>query len=728
MTTHEATHSASGLTGEPVVKDWPVAVLALAVLLAAALGVPHDELLQDTYKSMVVSFGALGAAACFFWRQRRHREGPRWPALLWLPVMLMTYALGSMAWSHTYLAGVEAVRWFVFSLLLFVGANTLDGAARAPVLRAIHWGACVASLWTALQFLIDLSWFPQGPQPASTFVNRNFFAEFVVSTLPVSAWLLVQARQRGEALALALGLGLNIAALLMTGTRSALLAISILALLLPPFLLRYWRQLPVSGWGRRQQVLVLGLLLGLLGSLSVAPTGNPTIAAEELGRTALERSVYRGVSLAQPVEYREGSASLRLLMWQATGRMIADHPLAGVGAGAWEVEQPLYQESGAQLETDYYVHNELLQIVAEYGLAGWIFLFALLAYLCLAAWRTWRLDSPQGREEAPFRVAVLSSLLALLVVSCAGFPWRLAGTGALFAVLLALLLASDRQLGLVATRPGHRWTANLSHSVLAGLALCTALAVYITQQAVLAEGSLIRSIKIAMRISAAGDVKDARWAPAKQKMLTLARQGIALNPHYRKLTPLLADQLAVWGDAKNALWIWESVLASRPHVVAMLANAGRAAMHLGDRDKAQAYLVRAEALQPRAPAVASLEVALLRQAGHEAQALHRAQAWLAQDVYDFDLVHSAYELAAKRQDWPLALRALALRSRQWPVWTADGWLRTAAIQANGLHDDAQALNAYRAALNSVPADQAPSVRQHIPARFLTRLPAAEVAP
>ena len=43
---------------------------------------------------------------------------------------------------------------------------------------------------------------------------------------------------------------------------------------------------------------------------------------------------------------------------------------AGLGAGAWENRIPLYQADGAQLETDYYVHNEFLQLVAEYGLVG----------------------------------------------------------------------------------------------------------------------------------------------------------------------------------------------------------------------------------------------------------------------------------------------------------------------------------------------------------------------
>ena len=42
----------------------------------------------------------------------------------------------------------------------------------------------------------------------------------------------------------------------------------------------------------------------------------------------------------------------------------------------------------------------------------------------------------------------LCSLLTLLMVSNAGFPWRLASTGLIFALSVAILAASDARLGL----------------------------------------------------------------------------------------------------------------------------------------------------------------------------------------------------------------------------------------------------------------------------------------
>lgn len=149
-----------------------------------------------------------------------------------------------MAWSHTYLAGVEAIRWFVFSLLLWLGLNRLTRDNLPIVAQGIHWGAVMASLWVALQFMVNFNLFPQGPNPASTFVNRNFFAEFVVCTVPFSAWVLATARGQDLKIALrSLFLAFNVLAIMMTGTRSAMVALAMLAVVLPLVLHRYRMQL-----------------------------------------------------------------------------------------------------------------------------------------------------------------------------------------------------------------------------------------------------------------------------------------------------------------------------------------------------------------------------------------------------------------------------------------------------------------------------------------------------
>ncbi|HWP12688.1 MAG TPA: O-antigen ligase family protein [Ramlibacter sp.] len=704
-----------------------VAVLALIMFLAPAVGVPHEEMLQDTLKSIVVSFAALGAALSFFWRQRDRRDPLRWHAVVWLPLLLMAYALGSMAWSHTYLAGVEAIRWFLFSLLVWLGANSL-ARERLPMLAwGVHFGAVVAALWAALQFWVDFRFFPQGPHPASTFVNRNFFAEFAVCTLPFSAMLLARARRSAYIALLAAMSALVIVAIMMTGTRAALIALWVqLLLVFPAIAWLYRKQLPFGTWGWRSRLVAAGVLVGAVVGLGLIETGDATIAQEGRGQNALERGFKRTGSISA----NDPSLGIRMIMWKATGRVIQQRPLAGVGAGAWESEIPLFQAEGSQLETDYYVHNEYLQLLAEYGLAGWVFLLGLFAWLLASAWRTLRGTSAAAQAEAPWRAVVLCSLLALLIVSNVGFPWRMASTGALFALCLAALAASDARLGLggrLAAAPAA-WRPSFSRA-LAVLALAgIALAAYITHYAAESEQKLVRATKIALTISASGEPNNPKWNKAKAEMLTLVREGVAINPHYRKVTPMVADELAKWGDWKNATWIWESVLSSRPHVVAIITNVARGYASMGNTAEALANLERARKIQPRAPAVRSLEVILLSRTGQEARALELARQAIADNIYDVDLANATFVLGWRAGDFALAAEAIRLRMIGWPETRMDGYLQLGDMYALAAKDPVRALDAFKQALALAPLAQRPALLQRIPAAYRAKLGYPDAAP
>jgi O-antigen ligase len=703
------------------------AIFALMMFLAPALGVPHEEMLQDTLKSIVVSFATLGAALLFFWQQRDRRGTLRWHVLMWLPLLLMAYALGSMAWSHTYLAGTEAVRWFIFSLIVWLGINTLS-RERLPMLAwGVHAGAVVAALWAALQFWVDFNFFPQGPHPASTFVNRNFFAEFAVCTLPFSALLLARARKSAYAALLAASSALVIVAILMTGTRAALIALWLqLLVVLPVIGWRYRKQLPFGAWDRRTRLVAAVVLVGTVVGLGLINTGDPKIAEEGRGLNALERGFKRTGSISPG----DPSLGIRMIMWKATVRVIQQRPLAGVGAGAWESEIPLFQAEGAQLETDYYVHNEFLQLLAEYGLAGWLFLLALGGYLLAAAGRTLTGKGPEAQAEAPWRAFLLCSLLALMIVSNVGFPWRMATTGALFALCLAGLAASDARLGLAGSMAAASlaWRPALSRA-LAGVTLgCIALAVFITHQAVQSEQKIVRATRIALSISASGDPTHPKWNRAKSEMLRLIREGIAINPHYRKITPMVADELGKWGDWNNATWIWESVLNSRPYVVAILTNVARGYTTMGKPDEALVYLERARKIQPRAPAVRSLEVILLSRTGQEARALELARQAIADNIYDYDLANASFVLGWRAQDYAFAAEAMRLRMIGWPMTRVEGYFQLGEMYAQGAKDPDKALVAFRQALALAPEAQRPAVLQRIPKPYWAKLGYPEAAP
>ena len=694
------------------------------MVLAPALGSPTEELLQDTLKSILVSFVALSAALVFFWEIRKGEQAVHVHGLLAFPVALMLYAIGSMVWSHTYLGGVEAARWFIFGVLLFLGLNSLTSSRMTALAWGVHLGAVMASLWAALQFWVDFSYFAQGPNPASTFVNRNFFGEFVVCTFPYSVLLLMRVRDKTSVYFLTFSLAFNCVALMMTGTRSALTGMVLLSVAIPVIVYRWRRQVVSHGWSRGHVValaLVFVTTVTLLGSIS---STNSHVIADGRGGTALEGAAARLLSMTDAREYSERSFSIRAIMWRATARMITANPVAGVGAGAWEVESTRYQNAGTTLETDYYAHNEFLQLIAEYGMLGWLVLACLASYLVWSAGKTWLSKSEHALQEAPIRALALASLFMLLLVSNAGFPWRMATTGALFAISLSALGASDIRLGLN-RKLGARsafWSQRLVRICFGTAVISGLVAVYVAQQAIECESKIVRAVKIALTISRSAKPTDPRWDNLKADMLALLREGIAINPHYRKLTPIVADSLASWGDWKNATWIWESVLESRPYVVAVMTNLVRGHLQSGNLNKATELFERVRKLQPTAAGLETLEVMLWSRMGKEQEAAARAKELIRAGTVEPDLLRTAYFIGIRNRDPALAILALEVRIKTWPDQAVDGWLKLGNIYAAPeARNDEKAVESYRSALANARPEHQEQVMALIPAIYRPRL-------
>jgi tetratricopeptide (TPR) repeat protein len=248
-----------------------------------------------------------------------------------------------------------------------------------------------------------------------------------------------------------------------------------------------------------------------------------------------------------------------------------------------------------------------------------------------------------------------------------------------------------------------------------------ALAAYITQQAAESEYKIVRATKIALTISASGDPNNPKWNRNKAEMLQLIRQGIAINPHYRKITPMVADELARWGDWKNATWIWESVLSSRPHVIAIMSNIARGYASLGKPAEAIAWLERAKKIQPRAPAVRSLEVILLSRSGQEARALELARQAIADNIYDFDLANAGFYLGWRSGDYALAAQSMQLRMVGWPATRVQGYMQLGDMYAQAAKDPEKAVAAFRQALALAPAAERQGLLQRIPPAYRGRV-------
>lgn len=695
-------------------------VLAVMLALVPIAGMPTELVLQDTLKSAIVSAGTLVGMWVWWWAQRKQDCLPlQWHGILLLPLALMVYALGSMVWSHTYLAGVEAARWAVLGLLMWLVVQAAHPDHWMRLVWGIHWGAVGASAWASAQFWGHVEWFPQAAAPASTFANRNFFAEYAVCALPFSVLALAQTSKPAWRQAMALLVAFNLVALMATGTRSALLALLCTTPALVWVLWRYRSQLAWGQWSKRSSAAVL--IVGMIGVLGLGSLRSQH--PESLGQTALNRSWLRAASMAEKTVYAEGSFSYRSMMWKGTARMLVDKPWQGVGAGAWEVYIPLYQGPSADEEPDYYAHNEYLQLLAEYGLpVGGGVLAVLLAYLLLAARNTWRL--PLHTPDAPLRAIALTSLLALSVVSLAGFPWRLASTGALFILSLAILANTDSRLqmrdalGYGTTVMGTLMWRSVAGFLTAGSALAAIVAVQAMRAEFLIVGG-IHALNNAQTILPA----DASAAQAAQaRGVELLKEGLTVNTHYRKVISIASEQLANLKDWEHAAMVLQSIANSRPHIANVWSNLVIAYVELGQAGPAMSAWRELRRLQPDAPRTRALELLALSRTGQEAQAIAKLDDYFDRGVVEYDMTQLAYSLGMRRHQWDLAERGLRLRAQTWPETEADSYFRLGNVYKEaGAGFEDRALAAFKRGWEAVPREEKKNYRAQVPEPYRGQL-------
>jgi O-antigen ligase len=316
--------------------------------------------------------------------------------------------LGSMIWSHTYLGGVEAIRWFIFSVAAVAGHEY--AVARPPAATGLGHplGAVVASLWTALQFWIRISnTFRRGPtrrRPSSTGTSS---LSLRCARLPFSVPAAGAGTAVGQIAFLAFTTGFNIVAILMTGTRSALDRVH-------GFLLDPARDpvpvpqavglLPVGAAAIGSWLF--GVLFATVLGLGLIQTGNAKLLEEH--RRLEQRGkcagawLLRGPSRSrQTEEYTERSFSVRLVMWKATMRIIKEAPAdrrrgRGVGSGHSAVPERRLA-AGDRLLRPQRVPAAAGRIrpgrLAVPAAAVWLPAPGVLAHL--------RNKTPEGQAEAP---------------------------------------------------------------------------------------------------------------------------------------------------------------------------------------------------------------------------------------------------------------------------------------------------------------------------------------
>lgn len=422
---------------------------AITVLLLVLVAV-SAFLFGGTHNPEVYAF-ALLALPCWLarlWLSKGHRlllHPVLWPALAFF---------GYAVWRATqvevtYPARMELLDLAVPGLVFLLALHNLN--RQETMLWVTHVLAAVGGLiaaYAVVQILRQSDQVLWLKQPAvyvkragGTFINPNHLAAFLVTIFPLSMAQVFLGRGKPVAKVLHGYCALvMLAGVAVTMSRGGWAAAFLGLVLFLGWML----------WRRRELRLPLAILVVVL------------LGAGLLFAQSFEKARAR-IENVNATDNIDGGASRRWL-WEAAVRMWQDHIWFGVGPAQFDVRFPAYRSQHIQLNPGW-VHNEYLNVLVDYGLAG-----ALLVALTAGAfiWGVARTSKYVERgsglgwkasNRAAFFVGASVGLAALAFHCLVDFNLHVPAI-AMLAALLAALLASNIRFATerfwLSSRPWNR--------------------------------------------------------------------------------------------------------------------------------------------------------------------------------------------------------------------------------------------------------------------------------
>ncbi|MBL9214343.1 MAG: O-antigen ligase family protein [Opitutaceae bacterium] len=414
--------------------EW-VLVLGLAGTLAGTtLGL--GGALPQTRQPIAWALGGLTALGGVLWLAGRGRGGPAGNLAALLPLPFLCYALASVLWlaPARWLAWREwwlwLEMWLVFVLALHFGRERRH--LWVFVLTFIALGLAGAGM-AAYQRFVDPEWLMLGRQQATQFFGRssgmfgvpNSLAGLYELMIPAClALLFSRATGLVAKLACAWLAAVFLFAVVLTGSRGGWIGLG-LALAL-------WPVLAARAWWK-----------GLAGAAAI-------LAAAAAGLAVLYQCSDHARNRIQPFLDGQFEAS-RPVIWKVGVRIWQEHPWLGSGSASYNVRFDQYRPRGFR-HVPVWTHNDYLNTLSDYGVAGFVLWGGAGAGMFLLGWRAVR---RARREKAggddPFALArwklgLLVGLLAWALHLAVDFHTKIPALAFAAAVAMALLLRDEPAL------------------------------------------------------------------------------------------------------------------------------------------------------------------------------------------------------------------------------------------------------------------------------------------
>ena len=322
---------------------------AIAVVLAAAPWTVFDLDRFLVPKELVLHLTAAIVGVLTLRRMRPDRL---------LTAFLILSALSAILATNKWL-GFRALAVSVSSVILFWAARTLD---ERKLVNGLALAVIIASVTSLLQaYGVDTIYFASTRIPGGTLGNRNFVAHMAAFGLPLCMLAALRAWRYAP------GVAVVAAALVLTRSRAGWLAAGAALLVFCVFSLRERRLFAVLGFAAAGAAAALVLPNALHWR-----SRNPYLQ-----------------SATNVVEYEKGSGRGRLVQYERSLRMAAQHALLGVGPGNWSVDYPRHaarndpslSDTEAGMTSNPWPSSDWVAFVAERGVAAAVVLALALMSL-----------------------------------------------------------------------------------------------------------------------------------------------------------------------------------------------------------------------------------------------------------------------------------------------------------------------------------------------------------
>lgn len=386
--------------------------LALAAIGGALGAVTYRAFDLDRFfvpKELALHVGGLAIVATLALR-RGVRATSRSDAALqaWLAFSLVS-AVFATSGAHAF----RALTLSASAAVLFWGTRALreSGRSRGAVL-VLAMAATIAAASSLVQaYGISFDVFAVDRAPGGTLGNRNFIAHIAAMALPLLLWLSATARSNLRAMFGAAAILMLAAALVLSRTRAAWLALVVWLVVVAP-LVWHGRATIASALVPRRALLLGGAIVA--GTVAALLVPN---ALDWRSDSPYLDSV-RGV-----VNYKEGSGAGRVKQYLNSLKLVRKHPLLGVGPGNWPAEYPAVVPRGdpslmesTGMTANPWPSSDWIAAVSERGVFAAAALGAFVLLLLRSAWRGWRNLELSARD----RLAALAGGSVVLIGAVEG--------------------------------------------------------------------------------------------------------------------------------------------------------------------------------------------------------------------------------------------------------------------------------------------------------------------